>query len=468
MKITCTRSLHFLSSLVLITVLGPACTKATQTNSAEDALMRESNYIADASFTEQATNHGEVQPSDEAYGAINDVRLAQSGADWVRPGEGAVASIGLMAATKQLKATGHNIDKYDRVLNAWFQTWLLSRQQPVNTKASDAAFGAISERVYYDAAGRKLRVDNYTAAATGQVISAMWKYYEYKRAIGQTSAANAWLQKAWSLADNGGKFLNKCYDSTYKMVKSNPNAADLWISDSTMSLVAMRCLAKWASVAKKTRSFDYNALAGNLTVGLQKMKDPGAQWHNFYKVRLRSENYKAGYGDSIDQLCFLPYETNAIDPGEAYARQISDWWTNGVDGIKMTPETSNSSDWKYYGTRWHWFWASSPDNSKLYPGPGLQLAKVEWKIFNRTGDKTAKERAIKRYQWASSKSGSNLWLGANGVIEANVPNGIVDWRDSTHRDNTAGNWERFVDTSAYFIEVTLMTAYNTDTKYVPD
>ncbi len=445
-----------------------APTKTASIGLADDALIRESNYIADASFTEQATNHGAVHVADQAYGAINDVRIAQSGADWVRPGEGAVASIGLMAAAKQLKATGHNIGKYDRVLDAFFQTWLLSRKQSVDTKSGDADYGGITERIYYDTAGRRLRVDNFTVAVTGQMISAMWKYYEYKKAIGQTATANAWLQNAWSLADNGGQFINKCYNPTYKMVKANAGASDLWLSDSTMALVAMRCLNKWASTAKKTQSFDYNALADNLATGLQNMKDPGAKWHNFYKVRLRSENYKAGYGDSVDQLCFLPYETNALDPGENYARQISDWWTNGVDELKMTPQTTDSSDWQYYGTRWHWFWSGSPDNSKLYPGPGLQLAKIEWKFFNKTGDTTAKERAIKRYQWAASKDYSDLWLGANGVVESGVPNGVMDWRDSDNRANTAGQWERFVDTSAYFIEVTLMVNYNTDTKYVPD
>ena len=55
---------------------------------AEDALKCEADYIVNCSFTLQAKNNRQVQAGDAAYGALNNVRLADE-PDWVRPGEGA-------------------------------------------------------------------------------------------------------------------------------------------------------------------------------------------------------------------------------------------------------------------------------------------------------------------------------------------------------------------------------------------
>ncbi len=60
---------------------------------AEDALVRESGYIVNCSFTEFAANHSAVQTTDDAYGAINVLRIYQSGPDWVNPGESAMGAI---------------------------------------------------------------------------------------------------------------------------------------------------------------------------------------------------------------------------------------------------------------------------------------------------------------------------------------------------------------------------------------
>src|SRR5213596_2291857 len=84
-------------SLALL-FLAPFATGATW---AEDALMRESGYIVNCSFTEFAVNHSAVQTTDDAYGAINVDRVYQAGPDWVNPGESAMAAIGLMAAARQ-------------------------------------------------------------------------------------------------------------------------------------------------------------------------------------------------------------------------------------------------------------------------------------------------------------------------------------------------------------------------------
>src|SRR5947209_18519796 len=75
---------------------------------AEEALIKEADYIVNCSFTELARNGGDAQPTDDAYGALNVLRVYQKGPDWVRPGEASMGAIGLMARAIQLKALGQD------------------------------------------------------------------------------------------------------------------------------------------------------------------------------------------------------------------------------------------------------------------------------------------------------------------------------------------------------------------------
>jgi len=74
------------------------------------ALVKEADYIVNCSYTEYARNSTGVQPTDDAYGALNVLRIADRGPDWVRPGEASVGVMGLMAGAIQLKAAGHEGD----------------------------------------------------------------------------------------------------------------------------------------------------------------------------------------------------------------------------------------------------------------------------------------------------------------------------------------------------------------------
>ncbi len=93
------RTIGLFSALLLLLCLSPAA----RAGWGEDALQREANYISDCSFTGQAWNHGDVTVAARAYGAINDVRIAGAGPDWVQPGESAIGVIGLMGAARQLE-----------------------------------------------------------------------------------------------------------------------------------------------------------------------------------------------------------------------------------------------------------------------------------------------------------------------------------------------------------------------------
>ena len=430
-----------------------------------DALGREASYIVDCSYTQDATNRAGAQEAADGYGALNDVRIVQVGPDWVRTGEGAVASIGLMAAAAQLNASGRDIGRFDRTLGAYFRVWLLKRRQPVLGDGPDA--GGMAARVYYDGSGGFQRRDAANASATGMTVAACWKYAEYERAIGRPQDADGWLRAAWPLARDAGEFLRRNVQAQYGLVRENAGASDLWVSNSVAAVCALRCLARWASSIHQAPGFDYDALAAQITAGIGKMQDTGTT-PGFFKYRDAGRDYAPVYGDSLDQLGFLPYETGALDAEEPFARQVDDWYTRGGGGVQMTDQRGDPKDWRYYGLHWHHHFTPSADDAYLYPGPDLQLAKVEWKIAWKTGDRAALERAHHRFDWASQARYSDLWLGATGASESDVPNGVVDWRDANDHGHTAEQWTRFVDTSAYFIEVDLMLNYGRDTQYVPD
>ena len=445
---------------------------------AEDALKTEADYIVNCSFTAQTQNNAQVQTGDAAYGALNNVRVAV-GADWVRPGEGAMGIIGLMAAATQLHQAGEPIDKYNAVADAFFQTWLLKNRAAISQKVGDPNFGGFAPQIAYSDDGSQLKTapTEYNSGTTGALLCAMWKYAEYNRNMGRAAQAKAWINgPAFQVALDGAKFIARCHNAQYNLVAPSPAGGDMWINDSSLAVAALRCIAKWSAETGKPTPLDDagttpTQLADAIATGLETMKDEGG-WKGFYKFRKATDGSRS-YGGSLDQLCFVPYETNALNPKAEFAKSISDFWTNGADGRRMTYQTDDPKAWTYFGTRWHLYDDANPESDRLTPGPGLQLAKVEWKWAHANADKTLRERAMKRFAFANSTDGSNLWLGADNRSEADVGGGIVDWRHASQDNNTgaegrAPEWQRFVDTSAYFIEVTLMAFWDKDTKYTPD
>lgn len=443
-------------------IAGPPLSRAWAT----DLLVREADYIVDCSDTEYAINHANVLADSDAYGALNDIRLADRGPDWVMPSEGAEGAIGLMAASAQLRSLGRPTARYDAVLDAYFEDWVLKQKQGWRLDRSDADYGGVASRVFYDAQGHQQRSDGPTAAATGILIGAMWKRSEYLRETGRTQAADDWLRAAWPLAEAGGKFIQRNFDAPTSMVRSNAGGVDLWLTDSVLAIVGLRCLERWSAAIGQGDPMAYRGLADSLVAGLGQMKDTG-WWHNFYRLREHSRKDAPGYGDCVDQICFLPFEADVLPASDPFARQISDWWTSGTDSVAMTYGAKDAQDWRFYGTRWHHFFAPKPEENYLYPGPSSQLAKMEWKSGHATGDKELMARARHRLEWATSPQYAGLWLGATGESEAGVPNGVVDWRDSQNRPHAAAQWVRFVDTSAYLIETTLMVCFDKDTNYLP-
>lgn len=457
------------------TPANPGCVTGTwqpmpgDRNWARQALAKECNYIADCSFTELATHHSGTSTAADGYGVLNDNRIYQSGPDWVRPGEAAMGAVGLMAAAQRLHADSVNTSRYEQVLDRFFQTWLVQHRQPVDDDAGSVDQGAIYGIIQYDSAGRLVSRTNPNAGVTGQTIVAMWKYGEFLNAIGASSAAELWLQDAWPMARDGGEFIARNVNAGYSLVRSNSTSQDLWITDSVFGAAAMRALGRWSVAVQQTPPRDYEAAVGQMTAGLRGLADTGG-WKGFFRYRAAAQGYNRTYGDQIDQLCFLPYDSDVLDAGEAFAGSVSDFWTDGNGGanpIVMTPYTTDSADWRFFGTfLHHYFDDSRPENRRLSPGAGLQLARMEWRHAVRSGDAQALQRAWRRFVWVADPAYSGLWWGGTESREAGVGNGIVDWRLVDDKAQSAQGYERFLDTSAYFAEVILMLYYGTDTSYL--
>lgn len=437
---------------------------------AEDAIKKECDYIVNCSFTTLAVNNAEAQVTDDAYGAINVVRIASSGADWVNPGESAVAVIGLMDGAKKLRSLGFypaDVSRYEAVMSAFFNLWVNDPASGLFV-ASGADIGGVRARVHYTKAGACTSGEHPTAAATGQIIVASWKYYEYLASTGRQSQANAWLAASAARMQAAGAFLNASYHSTHKLCASRPgvkNISDIWLNDSAWAQPAFKALARYQAKGHipAPGNFNYTTRAGDLVIGMGLAKDNGTR-KNFFRYRERNNAYAPTYGDRIDQLCFVPYETDSVPPSEDFCGSVSNWWTTGGT---MTLNHTNSSLWTYYGTKWKHFFAGSEENNRLTPGPGLQLAKVEWKHYKATGNTAYRTRAEQRFTFARSTARSNLWMGARaGWTEAGVANGITDWRDANTKVS-APTWQRFADTSAYFIQVLIMVTYDEDCTVQP-
>lgn len=442
-------------------------------------IQAELDYIVNSSWAEENKNSRGwkfFDPSDDIYGAINANRIPKRGAPnrfgWVRPGEGAMAMVGMMQGTSYLYNNEFDISKYDSVIDKFFLKWELAHQQGQNNNPSSNDHGAFMDRVDYDQSGKYATLNsNWKTDVTAQMLIANWKYYEYKMSTDQTQEATDWINNAWQIQQQAANYLVRMHDTTpaggIHLLPGNSSEAEYntWIHFSANAVPGLRSASAWAKKVNMPYA-DYDRVADDLVIGIQSMKDLDRP--NYFKYR-PYENGSYGdptYGDNIDQLTFVPYETGAV-PLDDFAGQISDWWANGDADIKMTHQISDPADWRYFGTRWHYYFDGRSENNHLNPGPGFQLAKVEWKYGASTSNTMYLNRSLNRLNWGKELSYSSLWWLLTGEEEVGVPNGFQDWRDATNYSNAAEKWARFVDSSAYFIETLLMNEADIDTNYNP-
>jgi hypothetical protein len=436
-------------------------------------------YITHSSWTEENPNSFGwrwFEPSDDIHGAINDIRVPINAPPnhhaWVEPAIGATAAIGMMQGVAYLQRSGIDVSIWDAVLDKFFWVWTLAHRQGQNLDPSSPDFGAFMNRLDYDSRGNHVTASPvWKTDVTALMMTASWKYWEYCVATGELEQAAEWQTQAWPIQKNGADYLVRMHDTTPARAihllpgNSTPPHSDAWIHFAGYAVPALRAASVWAQRVGAPHA-DYDRVASELASGLQSMKDPSRNIY-FRYVPWQNGSYGAPtHGASIDQLTFVPVEIGAV-PVDAFAAGISDWFTEGDAELSMTHPTQDPSDWRYFGTHWNWFFAGAPENDRLYPGPGFQLAKLEWKVGTALGAPVYTTRSLRRLDWGRKLEYSALWWFLTGEEESTTPNGFVDWRDSTNYSKRGENWARFVDTSAYFIEVLLMHEAGIDTDYNP-
>jgi hypothetical protein len=351
---------------------------------------------------------------------------------------------------------------------------VFAHRQGQNLDAASPDFGAFMNRVDYDSRGNAATQSPvWKTDVTALVLTASWKYSEFLDATGRAAEARDWREQAWPIARAGADYLVRMHDETpagaIHLLPGNSTAPhrDAWIHFAGYAVPALRAASVWARGSGAPHA-DYDRVAAQLVVGIQSMRDAGPRPLYRRIVPWQGSGYgPPTYGESIDQLTFVPFETGAV-PIDAFAGRLSDWYTDGEPGLAMTHPTRDPQDWRYFGTHWNWYFAGAPENDRLYPGPGFQLAKVEWKYGVAVGDPRYVERSRRRLEWGRRLEYSALWWFVTGEQESTTPNGFVDWRDGTDYARRGENWARFADTSAYFIEVLLMHEAGIDTSHDPE
>ena len=228
---------------------GPPLTDAD----ARTAIQSEADYIVNCSYSHSAVNGADIARSAAAYGALNNVRISARGPDWVVPETGAVGAISLMQAAAFLGPADPHAEKYEAALGAFFDTWLVQDAQgwmPGTAAASER--GGMAAHVFYDAQGRPVRSLPATPGATGLVLAALWKRYEYFVETGRQTEGQAWLSKAWPQAQAAGDYLRRHYDPKTRLEHGAPGSSLEWLTDAAAAAVGLRCLARWAESRSKS------------------------------------------------------------------------------------------------------------------------------------------------------------------------------------------------------------------------
>lgn len=417
---------------------------------AREAVRREAGHIAACSFTS-----GGADPKADGYGALNDDAVTGHGPDWVVAEPGAVGAISLLRAAAFLRAHGGGDAALEPALDGFFDVWLVGHRQGWVVDPHAAGFGGMSARLGYDGSGHRVRADEATPAATGMMLVAMWKRYEYLRDTGRAPAGRAWLARAWAVAEPARDYLLARFDTDTELEHGPASSPDEWLTDAVAARDALLCLDRWAALIGRPDP-PCAATADRLRAGIAAMKEDDS-WKGYYRLREHDQKDQPTNGDCVDQIAFLPYEADALDPGDPFVRQVSDGWTVGPNA--MTAQAADPRGWTYFGTHWHRYFTPRLENDYLYPGPGLQLAKAEWKYARQAHDPVLALRAANRLRWAVAPQYSGLWDKSGG---------LVDWCDARDRGHSAEGWARFIDTSGYLIQAVLMVSFGQDTRYTPE
>jgi len=337
-------------------------------------------------------------PSD-ARGAINNVYGEPT---WVVPGENAMAILGLITASEVL-----GDDLYRQRAN-------LAADYLVRVQAEDGA--------WYDQYGYDTPVNTSKSLRhTAEVMIAFDKLgYNPARYDAMKEAAEFLLScqdpnNKGGFDDGlvgGGKYWSE-EDNSYKYHTWR------WTHDNAYAYQALMAAARWAEISGDTAdAHGYKTAANKIKSGLETvlLASSGDHW-----VRVVNENDKVV--DSEDRGDWISYAPVMLDvPVEGVTlTEVGKWIHNTLQ--------INDPNSSYYGAL---IWDDTLHPDRKSPGFSFQ-AMLVWLDTNQS------DYANSALEWAVN---SGLWNTEEG--------GWIDWVDNNGK---AQDWERFIDTSAYFIMV---------------
>jgi hypothetical protein len=408
------------------------------TGDSYDDEFSECAYITQCSSTAANASTASIPNSAPGYGALNDWRIGNGEADSVDPGTSAIGAIGLLYGYARLSAAGRSNGTLDAnaktALSGYFWSWVRNPQNQVDGSSGGVTRIGFATTESFDTGGNRTAIGTGSAAATAEVLIAMRKYCQL------------------SPNGDGGNYQSQEYSLAHQMadyINANVNS---WTLDRSYAVAAFLGFSHWAMAVGDSGTASYYAGQANTLSGeLAAAQDQGA-WGNYYDYL--DGNDDGVYNGGVDQTGFAPYELDARDPGEAYAKKLADWWNYGqaYNGAALTVQSG-----PYAGGVHQWTPQSGTDN-QVYPGSAFQLADAEWKIARATGNYNDEYgSAWSHYDFAmtpvGSGSGAGCWVTAASEDPSGFVGGFIDWVD-TGSGNRPADWQRFVDTSAYMIVAT--------------
>ncbi len=326
----------------------------------------------------------------DAYGALNNVT---GNPTWIVPGENAIAIMGLVKAGDVLGDS-----KYRQNANL-AADYLVRMQDGDGGWYSQYSYGAPSADTKY------LR-------HTAETMMAFYKLgYNPKRYNSMVKGAKFLLacqkKKNKGGLDDGLVSGGKRADGSYEGWR--------WTSDNAFAYQALQAAAEWAGIKRrKKQASTFEKAAQKILGGIETtlLADSGDHWHRAV------DKYGSPVAAKADWIGYAPAMLD-IPISDELLGLSADWITENLrqaDGSVV--------------------WDDNDYSSRQSPGYSLQ-ASLAWLD---SGDFDLAEDAL---SWSES---SGLWQ--DQPDKNGVSGGWIDWVEG---GVTAQWWERFIDTSAYYI-----------------
>ena len=397
----------------------------------------ECNYVTMCSMSSANPTIGSISTASPGYGALNDWRIGDGMADSVDCGTQAIGAVGLLYAYHRLSAAGRSNSALDTqahtALSAFFWSWVRNGSNQINQNGT-IGFPANAS---YNTSGGVSSMGGGSAAVTGEILIAMWKYCQL------------------SPNGDGATYQSQEYSLAHNMANYMVNNLSSWTVDRSYAAAAYLALSHWATAVGDTSTASWFASEASTVSGwLASAQDTGT-WRNYYDY-LNGGNQGVYNNNNVDQTGFSPYEFDARNAGETYAIQEAQWWdySTAFNGDYLTQQSGQYSGGVCQSV--------PSDYPQVYPGDSFQLADAEWKVANADGNQNNQySQAWWHYNFAlspvGSSSGSACWVN-NSSVDGFV-GGFIDW-DNVNTGAQPANWQRFVDTSGYMLVATEELAFS--------